>query len=295
MTDLQTKSLCLAVSFSRWGTSRKVDITPDAETQADKTMLGVTKRLLEAPEVKAISAIDGDLKRWLSTRCVPFPLQRAVYLVPVPLLSAVQAQIEDVVRRRAAAVDALAEAMPRLRSEAKLRLIDLYDESQYPTGDDLRAKYDLRHAYVSFDVPGMLKDLDQSLFGREKEKAQERWKEASEEIRYAMREAFAELVGRLSERLTDGLDGKRKVFRDSAIGNLQEFIDSFAGRNLTDDAELAQAVDDARRIVAGTDPKQLRKSDTVRARVGAEMAKVTAALDTMITARPSRRISMEEE
>lgn len=295
MERITEKALCMSISFRSWGVYRKAGVTPDAETQADKRFLNTTKRLANAPEYVAIQALDNQINKMLRRRCVPLPLQRSVWLVPIESLPTVEADLEALVNARRNLVEELVAAMPRIKDEARAALADLYVEGEYPSDEELRRMYSVRTAYVSLDVPGALGQLDKALFENEKRKAETRWAEAAEEIQAAMREAFAELVEKMAERLTPSEDGKRKIFRDSLVGNLTDFLDTFKSRNLTNDAELDALVEKARSLVAGVDPGEIRKSDTVRSRVLGAVREITAQAESLVCDRPGRRFSFDEE
>jgi len=65
---------------------------------------------------------------------------------------------------------------------------------------------------------------------------------------------LGKLVAHLTERLSGQVDGKPKIFRDSAIGNLSEFFDRFRQLNVRSNEQLDALVADAQRIVRGVDP-----------------------------------------
>ena len=49
---------------------------------------------------------------------------------------------------------------------------------------------------------------------------------------------LAQLISHLTERLSGREDGKPRIFRDSAIGNLQEFFERFQDLNVRSNEEL---------------------------------------------------------
>ena len=85
-------------------------------------------------------------------------------------------------------------------------------------------------------------------------------------------------------------DGKRKVFRDSAIENLTEFFDRFRHLSLSSDSQLDELVDQAQRVVRGIGPQQLRDDQTLRQHVATELSAVQSVLDGLLVDRPRRNI-----
>jgi hypothetical protein len=98
------------------------------------------------------------------------------------------------------------------------------------------------------------------------------------------------LVSHLTERLSGGDDGKPKVFRDSAVENLREFFTRFQQLNIRSNADLDTVVDQARRILNGVEPQQLRDNASRRQQIASQLAAVQASVDGMLVDRPRRTI-----
>ncbi len=98
------------------------------------------------------------------------------------------------------------------------------------------------------------------------------------------------LVGHLIERLTGAEDGRPKIFRDTAVSNLQEFFARFQALNIGSNAQLDELVTQCQQIVRGVDPQQLRDSTPLRQRVAEQLTHVETVLDTLLVERPRRRV-----
>lgn len=101
---------------------------------------------------------------------------------------------------------------------------------------------------------------------------------------------MAAIVSHLTERLSGQVDGKPKVFRDSAIGNLTEFFSRFQDLNVRSNEELDRLVANAQRIVQGIEPQVLRDNQTLRQHVATELSGVQSVLDGLLVDRPRRNI-----
>jgi hypothetical protein len=98
----------------------------------------------------------------------------------------------------------------------------------------------------------------------------------------------------MADRLAPGEDGKPKIFRDTLVSNLQEWLDVFDKRALTDDQELIDYVKKARAMVSGIKPETVRESESLKAELASEMKNLTANLDKAIVERPGRMIQLED-
>ena len=84
---------------------------------------------------------------------------------------------------------------------------------------------------------------------------------------------FAKLVGHLTDRISGvGEDGKPKVFRDSAVGNLGDFFERFSSLNVRSNDQLDALVAQAQQAVRGVGARDLRGSGDLRQRVANELS-----------------------
>lgn len=89
----------------------------------------------------------------------------------------------------------------------------------------------------------------------------------------------------MADRLTPDASGKPKVFRDSLVANMAEYLETFPLRNVTSDDALAALVDQAREMLRGVSPKDLRSNEGLRDATARNMAEIKAALDAATTTR----------
>jgi len=101
---------------------------------------------------------------------------------------------------------------------------------------------------------------------------------------------LAKIVSHLSERLSGEVDGKPKVFRDSAVNNLVEFFERFRELNVRSSEQLDGLVADCQRIVRGVGPQELRDNQQLREHVATELSQVQSVLDGLLVDRPRRNI-----
>ena len=107
-----------------------------------------------------------------------------------------------------------------------------------------------------------------------------------------LRAQLSELTSKAVERLTPTEDGKAKIFRDSMVGNIKDFLGSFNDKNsVFADGELAAVADRLRKVLDGVNPELLRTDERIREKVRQDFAGVQTTLDGMaLTDRPTRKI-----
>ncbi len=109
------------------------------------------------------------------------------------------------------------------------------------------------------------------VYAEERQRVAARFEEAIRLAEQAFASEFAKLLAHLTERLGNGEDGNRKVFRDSAVTNLTEFFDRFRSLNVSSNPSLDALVEQARRLVQGITPGHLRDNESLRQDVASEM------------------------
>ncbi len=97
-------------------------------------------------------------------------------------------------------------------------------------------------------------------------------------------------MSHLTERLSGTADGKPKIFRDSAIENLESFFHRFRNLNIGGNDQLEQLIDQARQVVIGVHPQTLRDNPAQRQEVAAQLAGIQSVLDGVMVDRPRRNI-----
>jgi hypothetical protein len=165
---------------------------------------------------------------------------------------------------------------------------DLYNPLDYPSS--LREEFAVTWEFPSVEPPDYLQHLNPRLYEQECQRVEARFNEAVQLAEQAFLEELSKLVGHLTERISGAEDGKPKVFRDSVVENFGDFFDRFRRLNVRSNDQLDELVAQARRVISGVEPQQLRDNNTLRQQVATQMAAVQASLDGLMVDRPRRSI-----
>ncbi len=289
--DLARKTVFVKLRMGLLGNSRKVS-SSQVEVDADKSSIHVSKSLLDSRELEAIRKLDGEIRRYLYSMCLPF--EPGIHLLPIPLIETVDAKLREFQAKRQELVDVFLAAYPSLCQEAAVRLRTLYNPLDYPPVDDVRAEFSAAWQYVSYGVPEQLRAVSQRMFQEERDKAAGRMAEAYTEVRQVLREAMVELVAHLRDRLMDQPDGAPQRLRESTVEKLREFLDTFDFRNVTNDQELKDQVERARQVLLGTTTDAIRNTTDLRTRIREGMADIAARLEPLVSDRVGRKFRFNE-
>lgn len=292
---IQDNAVMLYISMSRLRTRRKV-ASSSIQSDIDASMLHVSKDILESDELKMVGIFDSAIKTWVKDRCLPSPFKgKGVLILPVRLVEQVMRKLEEAERERLPLIEAFIASYEKAKEAARPKLGSGFDERDYPRTERVREAFRFEVQLWELNTPGKLGAINKEMYERELIKMQNVWSEAQKTISSVLLEEFKKMTSHLADRLQPTADGKRKVFRDSAINNLKEWIELFQVRNLTDDAELVALVDKARAMISGVDPENVRDADHLREDLAKSFAGLTSELDSLITNRPTRAISLDEE
>jgi len=191
------------------------------------------------------------------------------------------------------AVEKLQAQYVELKRDAQLRLGDLYNAGDYPT--DIRAEFALEWDYPNVDPPAYLKQAHPELYEQECKRIQARFDQALAMTEQAFVAQFHELVAHLCDRLKGEQDGKPKIFRDTAVENLNKFFEAFREMNIGSNSQLEELVKHAQNAVKGVTPDDLRGSIDTRTAVATSLTGIQQQLDELMINKPNRAFFLGED
>jgi hypothetical protein len=295
---LRETTAAVRVSFTWFGVRKT--LTTEQKNQAAESFgaegefLSASKKLLDTKHAayKEVTGVRGKVVAYWKSLTLPFP-EPGVRLIRQHEIECFNAQMNSHRDELRAAVRKLDDHYAELKAAARRRLGALYNPDDYPSS--LQGMFGVEWDFPNVEAPDYLMQLNPALYEQEKARVAARFEEAVQLAEQAFISEFAKLIEHLTERLRDNGEGERKIFRDSAITNLTEFFDRFRQLNVRSNQELDALVEQAQRVVQGTNPQDLRDSDSLRQHVTSQLSRVQAALDGMLVDRPRRRIIRNQE
>ena len=256
---------------------------------AEDRFLSAAKKLLDTthPAFKAVTAVRSRLHSYWKGTSLPYP-EPGIRLIRRDQVEAFADRMRQFQEELDDAVATLDNHYGELQSAAREKLGDLYNPADYPGSliGLFRAEFD----FPSVEPPDYLQQLNPELYQQECQRVQQRFDEAIRLAEEAFIGELAKLVSHLTERLSGQVDGKPKIFRDSAVENMAEFFERFKSLNVRSSEQLDNLVDDAQRITRGIEPQQLRDNAGLRQHVATELSRVQSVLDGLLVDRPRRNI-----
>lgn len=185
-------------------------------------------------------------------------LSSANYLVYMEKMRAFESAFYEAVNEFLANYDDYVEV-------ARERLNGLFNESDYPSSTELRAKFGFSVLVSPLPTAGdfrvALSDEEAALVRRQIEST------ANENVQRAMDEVINRLtstVGHLAERLRAYNGSREGAFRDSAVENLRELVSVLPSLNITNDTRLDEVIRQVHSEVCLHDASTLRSDEVAR-------------------------------
>ena len=291
---LRSTMAACRVQFTWYGVQKTLTNEQKAQAaqtfDAEREFLSATKKILDTKHTafRAVTAIRTKITDFWKGLSLPFP-EPGVRLIKLDGVESFDRAMADYRIELDDAVANLDRHFDDLKRAAAQRLGSLYNPSDYP--ETLRGLFGVTWDYPAIDPPDYLVQLAPDLYQREQERVRARFEEAVRLAEQAFLDELARLVAHLTERITGtNEDGTPKVFRDSAVQNLDEFFERFRSLNVRSNQELDELVAQAQRAVRNVGAQDLRDSEALRGQVATQLSRVQASLDAMLVDRPRRRI-----
>jgi hypothetical protein len=290
---LRATMAAVRVCFT-WLGVRKT-LSPEQKSQAaesfgaERDFLSAGKKLLDTshPAFKAVTSVRSRAISFWKGISLPYP-EPGIRLIRQDDISAFTVQMASLKSQLVDAVGQLESHYAELKSAARRRLGTLYNAADYPA--TLHGWFDVTWDFPSVEPPDYLRQLSPQLFEQEASRVAARFDEAVQLAEQAFTEELSKLVSHLTERLSGSDDGKPKIFRDTAIENLQTFFERFRHLNIRSSEQLDELVSQAQRTVRGIEPQQLRDNTSLRQQIATQLSSVQSVLDGLLVDRPRRNI-----
>lgn len=292
------ETLLVKLTVKRVGVSRKVDGDDLSEVTGgraiDPVFFGATKKLWACKEYDDCGSACNEARALLAKRAVPAPfIGKGFSLLRADRYPIVDDELKQAQRKLTVAVDQFLAVFPERVAESQLELTRNgipWTAAEYPTADQVRDGFAIQWQPMEFGVPQVLARVDRDAFEAAKLDAERRWASAMQECERVLAAELKTLIDSMVERLTPGEDGKKKVFRDSLVGNLRDFLRECPFRNVSGSDELDSFCREAASILGNESADSLRSSPGMRDYVRERMATVSQALDQAIIQAPARKI-----
>ena len=268
VSKLSGSALIVNLSLSVW-TGRKLDKRVSEEVdqaKSTKTRAGnYHKNLLAGSgKLEEITKVANAVRTWHYTVTQPWG-DNGDRVLNMASFMDYKSRLAEYETQFATSVNMFLNEYDTLVAAAAFQLGDLFNREDYPTREHIIDKFGFRYAFTPLPMAG---DFRIDIGEEGLREMQEHYEGVlSTRLNDAMRDAWDRLhdvLSRMSERLADDDDGKRKIFRDSLVENAIEVCGLLRHFNITGDTRLEAMRMQLEDAMRGIDAASLRESDMLR-------------------------------
>jgi len=266
--SLSSMAMLVELRISTW-TARKRDNETTMEVnqakEADPDAGSVYKYLMAGSDhLKKIEKYAAKVRAWNATQTLPW--MKGIGLLPIENFFRYREQIGTMQNNYYALVSEFETVYPSLVTAQAFKLGKYFKPEEFPPAETLAQRFKFDFNFLPVPESG---DFRVNCEARIKADLAEQYEKMyTEKLSEAMREPWERLHGvltKLRERMTDGQDGERHIFRDSIVTNAVELCDLLSRLNVTKDPKLEEARRMVERALVGVDIKDLRALPSARA------------------------------
>lgn len=277
-------TICLTLSFSLPGTQRQVanDIV---QTDADKRLVKLAKRVMDCPEFDAIMQLDGRARRHVERLSTSSPFRYGVYLIKLEGVKAIHEALKGFEHERKGLISKFSDVYEELKQEDKSRLGDLWLAKDYPPIDAVLEEFEMRWAWIDIGTSGKLQKISADIQQEEKAKATASWKATLEELRQSLRQGTASFLSDIIDQLNQAnANGKPRKMREDTMERIERFFESALMQDVTNDTTISSLVTQAKAVMANVGLDAFQTDLDARRTVVQKFADLRMALEPHLVA-----------
>ncbi len=281
--SISNSAMLVEMNISVW-TGQKVDrgasnkVTSDANATADagqfkkNLMAGTTLR-------KELSDYAALCRTWHNGRTLPWA-DKGPRLLPTSMFFEYKKEVDARIAYFNNLKAKFVERYPQLLAEAPTHLGALFDPSDYPSVDEVAAKFAFKLVFSPVPEAG---DFRIDVGNNEMSELRAQYEDAYDaRVKDAMQTAWGKLhttLTAVSEKLTEPDGEKPKLFHSTFISNVRDMVDLLSHLNVTKDPELERARRQLDMAIGTLDVDDLRGDVGARADLKARVDAVLNGFD----------------
>jgi len=272
MDKIQNNAMLVTATITKFANkTRDAELSADvaARQQGNPKSFTVTRRLLEAAPIKALSRIVGQLRNTVLNP-LSVPWEDGVRLMPVENIETFEAEWIKKVDYAEELKREVVREWPKILKDAAINSGLSFDINDYPSPEYIISKYQFSYELRAMPDSGDIRvNLPAEKIAKIKADTEARITQRVE----AAAESVHERVVDTLQALIDGLerhgikaDGAKRAskFTDNTVEKIEELAAVLPSLNITGDPKLTQAGNALLTKLADLDPAKLRESKTER-------------------------------
>jgi len=163
---------------------------------------------------------------------------------------------------------------------AAFQLGTLFDRKEYLSRNQVASRFSMESTFAPLPIAGDFRldiesEIQQDLINQYEAKANAMLEQANQDAWARLHDVLT----RMSDRLSIGEDGKKKVFHETLITNAEELCGLLTKLNVANDPKLETARKRLENTLIGVSTKELREEDDTRAETKRRVDDILSSFD----------------
>jgi len=245
---------------------------------AEEKLLSLRKKIVPKVDVYSeLTSVKNAIRKYWVNSTLPY-IEKGVRLLPIDAISSFDRTMSEYREQLRDLAQQFRAQLPHIVELARAQLGALFNSEEYNIDEDC---FDVNWKYLSLSVPEYIQS-HQEVYERETERLRQQVEEVILLAKATFLEELKRLTGHLIERLTPE-DGKVKRLRREVLENFHTFFERFKSLNIANDQELTQIIEEAKKIISGTDAQTLRENTAFAEHIRNQMAAVHESVDKALS------------
>jgi len=260
--QLQEGMLC-QLKIGRWGASKKLQPEQLGDLPSE-IVRGMQSLVEDRTLLKEQNTIRNSARGVLIRNSMPFPVDN-VFWVPKHKIEELDNQLREFETQYHAGTNTLSENLTKLKRTFSRKFPDYYDESNYPTKDELRRKYYFHWRFFQLNLPDKKAGiLTPAMYKREQKKFEDMAKEMNEMAINVIGNALLNRIDRLKAQC----EGDK--INAGTVSSLERFLDKWQDlwKDNVDSEKFQGIMKSLRLQMAKTTADRLKSNEDFRNKAG---------------------------
>lgn len=274
-TSISSSAILVDVTIKAW-TARKLDKAVTDEVNTSKSASAqasrVSKNLLAGTkQIDDIMSHAKATRHWIACNSLPWS-DFGPRLIPTAKFFEFKQELDRRQQEFYDLVDSFVQVYPTLISAQAFQLGGMFNRDEYPTAEDVAAKFGFYATYSPLPESGDFRlDIQAEAMDELREQYEQRYAERIDSSMGDLKQRLLDAISHLSDRMEDEDDGKRKRFHSDILDRFAERVAQVRALNITKDEVLDAVASRAEQLAMRLDIDTVKDSATVRRQVKAEM------------------------
>jgi hypothetical protein len=292
---LSQRAIYLVMEWQSLTAWKRVDVEKVSGKKKNDNEVRARKRIIKSNALSELRSVRYKVKRMLRMYALSSLFRPGVYVIPLDNIGVVDSILKNAHASMSTVRQTLNDEWPGIIEDAKERLGDLFDPNDYGSPDMASSEFKMSYRYTPIaETPAILKTVAADMYKEELEKAKKETEKELESFRLHLRSALLEIIENMRRTLQKP-DGDRKVFGKRFFKRLDEFLETFAVRNLSDDGELQKVVAKLKKVAIGVDVGELKADATVQSKLDKSLTGINTVLKGLVEEGEGRMMDLSAE